>query len=75
LNFEVDWIGGNLGLFANRTLNKNIAVQFSFGVNAWNKQNKKFLKNFGVGLKYETRGQEDLMDIEEDLSEYEYDKL
>jgi hypothetical protein len=72
---EIDWLGGLIHSYVSYNLNKYISVQANLGVNGWNKQNKNFMRSFGVGIKYETKGQEDLMDIEEDFSEYEYDRL
>lgn len=72
---EFDWVKRSLLTFASYKLNKYMSVELSLGLNPKNRQSKSMISGFGIGFKYETKGTEDLMDIEPDFSEYEYDKL
>ncbi len=58
---------------------KNFGLQLNLELNPfakWDKKNKKVLRSFGVGCKFESKMiQDELSSIEEDFSEFEYDKL
>jgi hypothetical protein len=75
---DVDLTDGTLGGIVGYRLTKEIKVEACLSFNPlakWSKKNTKFFRNFGFGVKYESNSMEDLMKEEEDLSEYEYDKL
>src|SRR5690349_19061321 len=73
-NIELDLLEGTISTLASYRVNKEISLQWLFGFNplaSKSQKNKKYIRNFGIGVKYENNLMEDLMKEEEDLSEYE----
>jgi hypothetical protein len=73
-NVEIDLLEGTISTLFSYRVNKEISLQGLFGFNplaSKSQKNKKYIRNFGIGVKYETNAMEDLMKEEEDLSEYE----
>jgi hypothetical protein len=77
-NIELDLLDGTISSLVSYKLNKEVSLQWLFGFNplaSKSQKNKKYIRNFGIGVKYETNAMEELMKEEEDLSEYEYKNL
>ena len=75
---ELDILDGTISSLVSYRVNKEISLQCLFGFNPLahkSQKNKKLIRNFGIGVKYEANAMEDLMKEEEDLSEYEYKNL
>jgi hypothetical protein len=77
-NIELDILEGTISSLVSYRVNREISLQCLFGFNPMahkSQKNKKVIRNFGIGVKYEMNSMEELMKEEEDLSEYEYKNL
>jgi hypothetical protein len=65
--------------YITHSINKYFGLQFNLEFNPlakFDKKNKKIFRSFGVGVKFETKMvMDEIQSIEEDISEFEYDKL
>lgn len=77
----MDCLQGVIHFFGTYYLNPYWAFQANLEFNPfakYNKKNKKFLRSIGIGFKYSSKSfEEEVMNmrVEEDLSEYEFDKI
>jgi hypothetical protein len=78
INFEIDQFG-SMHFYLTHALNSYFQLQGNLEVNPfarWSKKNKKLIGSFGVGVKFDTKNiQEELMTIEDDYSDFEYERL
>lgn len=66
--------------YVTQKITKYVGLQFNLEFNPFanklDKKNKKVLRSYGIGIKLETKMvQDELSSIEEDISDYDYDKL
>lgn len=69
---------GLLHAYANYKISKYLSAQINteiYPLSMLSRRNRKFVKSFGFGITGEYRSMETLEDVEEDFSEYEFDKL